>query len=151
MQSSDDLAYLMQHVATMLARQDDQVLQEQLGIGISQLKILNVLRYRPHMQQKAIAHALGQSEPSVSRQIKLMYKQGLLTIRVRPENRREHSTQLTPRGERFTEEAAKILERYHAPIFDRLSAKDRERLVNKMEQLHRLVCQINDAAAQHPL
>lgn len=152
MQSPDTtIAYVLQHVATMMARHDDRVLQEQLGIGFSQFKILNVLKDNLHIQQRAIAHLLGQSEPSISRQIKLMIEQGLLTIRVRPENRREHLTTLTARGERFIDEAVNILARHHSPVFADISAKDQERLADMLQKIHERVCQINDPSVQHPL
>lgn len=151
MQSSDTPAYLLQHVAAMLARQDDQVLQEQLGIGFSQFKILNVLKNNPHIQQKAIAHALGQTEASISRQIKLMIEQGLLTVRIRPENRREHLTTLTARGERFIDEAVQTLDHYHGPVFSGLGAKDQEQLISALQKMHKTVCQIHDPSAWHPL
>ena len=57
--NNDNLGYLLQHVATMLARQSDQVLQEQLGIGFAQFKILMLLGQEDAHQQREIAVRLG--------------------------------------------------------------------------------------------
>jgi DNA-binding MarR family transcriptional regulator len=140
MQPSNKIDYLLQHVAAVLARQNDQVLQEQIGIGFSQFKILMVLKKSPQIQQKSIAQALGQTEASVSRQIKLMIEQGLLTTRIRPDNRRVHLTTLTSRGERFTDEAIRVLDRYHKPVFDRLTSKQQSQLIEILNLMHDEAC-----------
>lgn len=100
MKPTNNIGFLLQHIAFSLARQNDAILQDELGIGFSQFKILMVLQWRPNVQQKQIAEQLGQTEASISRQIKLMYDDGLLQSTPRPENRREHVTTLTPRGDR---------------------------------------------------
>ena len=61
------LGYLLQHTATILMRQSDQVLQERLGIGMSQLKLLMMLQNSPNVQQRKLAECLGQTEASISR------------------------------------------------------------------------------------
>lgn len=138
--SSSKLGYLIQHVSTVLARQTDQVLQERLGIGFSQFKLMMVLDKNPNIQQKQIADALGQTEASISRQIKLLAGQGLLQFQVRPENRREHITTLTARGMRFTQEANRILDTYHGPVFDSLSDKQQRQLTELLGVLHEQAC-----------
>jgi DNA-binding MarR family transcriptional regulator len=124
------------------------VLQERLGIGFSQFKILLVLQNNSNIQQKQIADALGQTEASVSRQIKLLTERGLLTTRVSPQNRREHLTTLTPRGVRFTEEALRILNDYHGPVFSVLSEKQQTQLLELLELMHDKAC-AQTAATEH--
>lgn len=135
MKSSDNLGYLLQRVAFLLARQNDQILQEQLGIGFSQYKILMVLGENPSVQQKYIADRLGQTEAGISRQIKILKSKGLLTTRINPENRREHITVPTPKGEKLTERALTILDEYHAPMFESLGAKQKERMLESLNIL----------------
>src|SRR5579863_5003598 len=98
MRPTNKIGYLLQHVSFVLARQADQALQERLGIGFSQYKILMTLQFNPHVQQKQIAESLGQTEASISRQIKLLHDKGLLSTRINPSNRREHITTPTPKG-----------------------------------------------------
>ncbi len=47
METTDRLSYLLQHTSTIMQRQADQVLQERLGVGMSQYKILSTLQDRP--------------------------------------------------------------------------------------------------------
>ncbi len=140
------IGFLIQHLAFSLGRTNDQVLQEQLGIGFSQYKLMMVLQKMPHIQQKRIANALNQTEASISRQIKLLHEKNLLQTTVSPKNRREHITTLTPKGIRYTEEACRILDIYYEPVFAQITEKDQAQLLQHLGSLHQAVCadQTND-------
>ncbi len=140
MHHTDNAGFLIQHIAFSLGRQNDQILQERLGVGFSQFKIMKVLERKPHIRQKQIAEALGQTEASVSRQIRLLQEKGLLQSTVSPQNRREHITTLTPKGVRFTEEAIRILANYYEPVFGRLTEKQQTQLVEGLQVLHESLC-----------
>lgn len=140
MRPSNKIGFLIQHLAFSLGRTNDQVLQEQLGIGFSQFKLMMVLQKMPHIQQKQIARALNQTEASISRQIKLLHEKNLLQTTVSPKNRREHITTLTAKGVRFTEEARRILNEYYQPMFAELSEKEQEQLLQHLSSLHNFIC-----------
>jgi DNA-binding MarR family transcriptional regulator len=140
MRPSNKIGFLIQHLAFSLGRTNDQVLQERLGIGFSQFKLMMVLQKMPHIQQKQIASALNQTEASISRQIKLLHEKNLLQTTVSPKNRREHITTLTGKGVRYTEEARRILNDYYQPMFAQLSDKDQEQLAQHLTTLHDAVC-----------
>lgn len=140
MNPTRQIGYLLQHIASSLARQSDQVLQEQLGIGFSQFKLLMVLQWDPASQQRHIAEKLGQTEASISRQIKLMHDDGLLQSTVSPRNRREHITTLTKKGLRLAEEAQNVLNRYHSPMFAELNEKQQKQFIESMMLMHREIC-----------
>jgi DNA-binding MarR family transcriptional regulator len=140
MKPTNNIGYLLHHLSFVLDRQSDQVLQEQLGIGFSQFKILMCSRWNPSVQQRQIALNLGQTEASVSRQIKLLKDRGLLTMQRNPKNKREHITTLTTRGERLTEAAREALNKYHAPIFASLNEKRREDILNELTIMHDTAC-----------
>lgn len=145
MQPSNRTGYLLQHVSSLLARQSDQVLQEQLGIGLSQFKILRTLQMSPEIKQRDIAENLGQTEASISRQVKLMLETGLLHIIVSPKDHRQHLTVPTRKGERLTEAALAVLGKYHAPTFAALSDKQQQQLAELLDTLHKQLCH-----ASHP-
>jgi DNA-binding MarR family transcriptional regulator len=134
------LSYLLQHLAAVMGRQSDQVLQEQLGIGLSQFKILMVLEWNPRVQQRAIADSLGQTEAGISRQIKLLKSKKLLVTKPDPQNRRRHITAPTPLGMQVTEAAADILRRSLTPDFTYLGDDQLLQLATGLQQLHRQVC-----------
>ncbi len=145
----NDIGYLLHHLSFVLDRQSDVVLQERLGIGFSQFKIMTVLKWRPGTRQKEIAERLGQTEASISRQIKLMSEQGLLQTRLNPANRREHITVLTLRGEKLTDEAMRILNSYHQPVFGRLSSKQTAQLQDILGIMHACTCHSDRPGACH--
>jgi DNA-binding MarR family transcriptional regulator len=147
MYPTDNIGYLLQHLAFTIARQNDQELQDRLGIGFSQFKILIVLHQNPNTQQRDIADALGQTEASVSRQIKLMHDQGLLQTQIDNQNRRKHLTTLTAKGQKLTEEALRILNSYHAPMFERLPEHQQQQLLEAMTSMHEYACQSGKAGA----
>jgi DNA-binding MarR family transcriptional regulator len=134
------IGYLLQHTATMLIRQSDQVLQERLGIGMSQLRLLMMLQHEPNVQQRKLAECLGQTEASVSRQIKLLREKSYLTVRVNPKSRREHVTVLTPRGVKMTEAALDILTKYHTPMLEPYSRKQVEQFTEMLAGIHAYTC-----------
>jgi len=153
MSKTYDLMQLLDHVAATVAKQSDQVLQEQLGIGLSQFKILQVLQAEPRTPQREIARSLGQTEASISRQVKLMLEQGLIHIFRGPDDHRQHLTVVTHKGERLAMAALIALARYHRPTVSALTEKQQEQLVAALETLHRQLCVESHAtpAADQPL
>lgn len=134
------IGYLLQHTAAMLMRQSDQVLQERLGIGMSQLRLLMMLQHSPGIQQRKLADCLGQTEASVSRQIKLLRDKGFLTVRINPKSRREHITVPTPKGQKMTVAALDVLSQYHTPMMEGLNSKQRDQLAESLGTLHDYTC-----------
>jgi|SRR5688572_1014129 len=144
-----NIGYLLQHLSGVLAKQSDQVLQERLGIGFSQFKILMCLQASPSTGQKAIADSLGQTEASISRQIKIMHQKGLLQTVISPKNRREHITTPTNKGWRIAEAATNVLNIYHAPMFDILGEKRQQQLIEILTNMHQQSCQSGKTGACH--
>lgn len=142
MDQSNNVGFLLQYVAFCLARQSDVVLQKKLGIGFSQFKILLVLDSKPGIMQKEIAQHLGQTEASISRQIKYMFDDGLLHSIPRTDDKREHVTTLTPHGQRITQEAMDILNDHHAPVFESLSIRKQKQLIDILKEMQDIVCKI---------
>ncbi|HTE57128.1 MAG TPA: MarR family winged helix-turn-helix transcriptional regulator [Verrucomicrobiae bacterium] len=140
MKPTNNIGYLLQHTASTLARQSDQVLQERLGIGFSQFKILMTLQWNPSVQQKHIAESLGQTEASISRQIKLMHEASLLQSKISPRNKREHITTLTHKGQRLADEALNVLNGYHAPMWEAIGEKGQRQLIELLRSMHQEAC-----------
>ena len=130
----------LHHLVSLMSRESDQMLQEQLGIGLAQFKILATIHEHPHIQQKMVGQVLGQTEASISRQVKLLKAKGMLQAVKNPNNLREHVTDLTPRGSRIIEAAEKVLANYHEKFFMGLSSKQQEQLSGLLGALHRSVC-----------
>lgn len=149
---TNNLIYLVQHLSAVLGKQADQVLMEQLGIGLSQFKILMVLEWNPRAQQQTIATNLGQTEASISRQIKVLQGRGLLVSQKDPRNRRKHITTPTPLGMQMTEAASGILRRNFGPEFAGMGEDQLLQLIGGLQRLHTIICQPgNLGACDHPL
>lgn len=146
---TNNIGYLLQHLSSVLAKQSDQALQERLGIGFSQFKILRVLQHSPHTQQRQIAEWLGQTEASISRQIKLMIDKNLLHTTISPKNRREHLTTPTAKGVRMTEEAINVLNATHASMFAEMGEKHQQQLLDVLSHMHQFACQSGKIGACH--
>lgn len=80
----NQLGYFLEHVSSLFVKQLDQILLEQLGIGYAQFKILRVLSDSAYLGQRQIADELGQTEASISRQVKLLQSDGLVQTRTDP-------------------------------------------------------------------
>lgn len=148
MDNTPNIGFLLMHLAFVLGHQNDQILQEQLGIGFSQFKLMMVLQATAHIQQRQIASALSQTEASISRQIKLLQEKGLLQTLRNPKNRRQHLTTLTAKGERFAIEARQVLNDYHQAMFDQLSDKQRQQLAEALGVMHQFACRGKDMTCQ---
>lgn len=145
------LGYLVEHTAAILHRQSDQVLQERLGIGMSQFKLLLILQEHPNVQQREVADWLGQTEASISRQIKILCEKGMLTIQVNPKNRRQHLTVATGKGIKIAQAAIDVLVDYHNPVFEQFSEKQQKQLADMLQTMHKAVCQEGKPhACDHP-
>ena len=140
MDYKDNLGYLLHHIGFIMDRQSDILLQERLDMGFSQFKILMALKWSAGIQQKQIAERLGQTEASVSRQIKLLKDAGYITVKQSPNNRREHITTLTTKGVNAADKGLRALNEYHAPVFDRFSAEQQEVLKELLQILHKEMC-----------
>ncbi len=149
---TSNLNYLLQHLSAVMGKQSDQVLQEQLGIGYSQYKILMVLEWNPRVQQRSIAESLGQTEASISRQIKLLQNKGLLVTKPDSQNRRKHITAPTTLGMQLTEAATAILRRNLGPEFARMGDDQLLQLISGLQRLHHVICRPGKpGACDHPL
>lgn len=137
---TNNLSYLISHLSAVMGKQADQVLQEQLGIGLSQFKILMVVEWNPRVQQKVIADSLGQTEASISRQIKLLKSKGLLETKIDPQNRRKHITAPTTMGMQITEAATAIMRRSFGPEYASMGDDQLMQLIAGLQHLHRIVC-----------
>jgi MarR family transcriptional regulator, transcriptional regulator for hemolysin len=136
MDTPQQVARQLHNLSALLARESDQILQERLGIGLSQYKILVAVEHNPRSQQRQFAVELGQTEASVSRQVKLLLKNGLITSKRNPNNRREHITELTAKGVRVTEAAHQSLATFYRSFTSHLSPRQQEVLVGLLQELH---------------
>jgi len=115
-------------------------MQERLGIGIAQFKLLAMLQDNPLVQQRYLANGLGQTEASISRQIKILSEKGLITVQVNPKLRRQHGISLSAKGHKLYHVAQDILDQYELVLIHDLSEKQLALLRDTLTTLHAKVC-----------
>ena len=123
----------------MLHKQTDQLLQERLGIGLSQFKLLVTFRDQPK-SQRSVAEQLKQTEASISRQVKLLCDRGLLVVITNPRNRREHEVSITIKGVRLTEAAKELINEHYQTVFFTLDDKQQTQLRESIRRIHTVAC-----------
>lgn len=134
---------MLHHLALSLARSHDEQLQNNLQISFSQYKILMIIKWTPSLQQNQIAKQLGVTEASISRQIKLMFDDGLIQSIPDESDRRKHVITLTKRGERVSEQAVEFLKQQNQLMTNSLSKSEQEQLLGYLKVLHNNVCSEN--------
>lgn len=111
--SSRRIAESLQSIAAYLEHQADQLLFDNFQFGLSQYRILTELQRHDGQSQKDIAATLGQTEASISRQVRILQDKGLALTRINPENRREKFLLLSKHGQQSSAAAAVLLERHY--------------------------------------
>lgn len=97
------IAPLLLDVADRVAKRLDDSLKHELGIGMSQYRIMRAVAQYSRASQKTIAQLLGQTEASVSRQIALLHDQRVVGVHRDASDRRARVLILTPRGRELLE------------------------------------------------
>lgn len=131
----DSLAYSLHRLVFVLDKQSDDALLQAYGFGFSKFKILLGAKHRAGLTQNDIAHFLGQSEASVSRQLKLMSREGLIAVKQDKTNRRKHVVVLTEKGLDLVNQATNLLQETHAGVFGSLGYKEQQLMKELIDRL----------------
>lgn len=127
---------MMHEVSQRLTAESDQILMERFGIGFSQYKVLLCLEERSGVAQKEIAKQLLQTEASVSRQVTVLYKKGMVTVKTGKDSRKNLIFP-TSRGVEVIAKATKALRDYTHPIFEDLSPKQEKILHDALQNINK--------------
>ena len=128
-------------MADVAHRQTDQALTEQLGIGLSQLRIMTMLQHYTNIPQRILADHLGQTEASISRQIKLLADKAIVIVSRDPAEKRKRLITLTTKGIKITETAKERVDVARERLYDNLSEKQQDALIEALEVIHEQTCQ----------
>ena len=82
------LHWQLHRLAFLLEKRTDEALKSQLGIGFAQYKVLEAINQNALAKQNTVAELLDQTEASISRQIKILEKKGLIRAHTVMGNRR---------------------------------------------------------------
>lgn len=128
--------FLLHKVGSMIERVSDSILFDSFGMGYSQFKVLMALTFHEDIQQKQIASFLGQTEASISRQIKLLKDAGYISVRQGDDDRKKHHVSTTNKGRKFIQEALEALNNFYGPILSSLTPHAQTELTKSLSHLH---------------
>ncbi len=111
------LTYVLQHLS-------DTNLSAIAGVGLSQVRLMSVLNDTVTHSQIKIAHDLQQTEANVSRQIRLMKKDGLVSIERNKKDARIRDVKLTGNGARKYKMGVKVLATQQKELLKLLDKKE---------------------------
>ena len=136
------IATNLHRCSSVLGRIADRKLQDEYDLGMSQFKILWMLKkHESGVLQTTIASWLSQTEAAVSRQIGVLKGEGLIEKKTDPKNRRNHIIVLTREGNNFAEEAMQMLVKEYKPLFNKLTNKEQEALNGMLEKVFFTACE----------
>ena len=102
-------AYALHAVVALLDRSADRILPS-LGLTYSRYLTLLTIERLGEATQRAIAEAMGITEPAVSRTIRALQAEGLVDASASPGTGNRRAVRLTSAGQRLVERAADQLE-----------------------------------------
>ena len=116
----------------------------QLGIGYSQYKLLVQFKGDRIIRQNIIADNLGQTEASITRQIKILSLKGLITRDIDLQNKKVKVVILTLLGSRIQQAARDIIIKQNNDFLVDIEAEDQTKLLFNLNKLHHQLCLAND-------
>ncbi len=132
---SVQLYWHIHHIAFLLEKRADEALKAQTSIGFAQYKVLEAVGRNMLAKQNLIAELLNQTEASVSRQVKILDKRGLLSVGMVMNNRRARELALTEQGEEVLRHCEDVLSSVHSQVLQALSFEEQQLLAHYFERM----------------
>ncbi len=139
---SKSFMYSIHQTYFLVQKKLEHKLQKVGNISFSQFLILLPLHCKGHASQSDIADYLHLTEATVSRHINSLSKDGILTRKEDPDNRRKHILALTPKGVKEFTNTHRVIEFELKNIFEVIPVKDRMLITKAFDTvLEKLVSQ----------
>ncbi len=121
---SPRLYWQIHKLAFLLEKRADENLKKQVGIGFAQYKVLEAIGRNALAKQNVIAELLDQTEASISRQIKILEKQGLIVVATVMGNKRARELTLTDRGDALMHQCEGIMDMSQAQVIGGMTLQE---------------------------
>jgi len=112
------------HLSYVLQQSAEEMLEAEVGVGLSAARIMSVLDKSSAASQRLIATELRQTEANVSRQLHTMKKQGLVGIARNKKDSRQRDVTLTAKGSKKYQDAQKVLKKQQRQFLKILNASE---------------------------
>jgi len=95
----------------VIQQMSNELLLAETGVGLSSVLIMSGLSQAVPSSQRAVAAKLRQTEANISRQLHVMKRQGLVTVRQNRKDKRQRDVLLTAKGARQYAKASSLLDK----------------------------------------
>ena len=129
------LYWQIHKLAFLLEKRADESLKFQAGIGFAQYKVLEAIGRNMFARQNTIAKLLDQTEASISRQIKILQKKGLIIVGDVMGNKRARELSLTEQGEELLRQCEEVLDLAQAQVIGGLSYQEQRHFQELFERM----------------
>lgn len=123
------------HLSYVLQQTADEVLEQEIGVGLSAARIMSTLDRSKPASQRDIASQLRQTEANVSRQLHNMKKAGLVSITRNKKDSRQRDVTLTAKGASHYQKAEKLLKRQQSRFLKILNTGEAKALEQAAQKL----------------
>lgn len=129
------LYWQIHKLAFLLEKRADESLKKQAGIGFAQYKVLEAIGRNALAKQNMIAELLDQTEASISRQIKILERKGLIVVATVMGNKRARELTLTDSGEELLQQCEEVLDIAQAQVVGGLSYQEQKHFQELFERM----------------
>jgi DNA-binding MarR family transcriptional regulator len=121
------------HVANEVLR----VFADHVGASPTRIYILSLLYHRTEMTQAELKRQLRLDPAAISRHLRSLEEDGIVSRKVNPEHRRQVLVSLTEDGYRYLADLAAAKERLEGQLFDELGISPQEHAI-VLQVLHKI-------------
>lgn len=129
------LYWQIHKLAFLLEKRADESLRAELDIGFAQYKVLEAINQNMLARQNMVAAMLDQTEASISRQIKILQKKGLILVSEVMGNKRAKELSLTVVGDEMVRHAEELLDVTQAQVMGGLSYQEQRLFQELFERM----------------
>lgn len=123
-------------IANKLSHSATVFYQRNFGVNVTEWRIMSLLAIEPGIPASRICYVIGFDKAPVSRNLAMLQKRGLVTIRTAPDDGRTHAISLTARGRVVHDKVfAAAIERERR-LLSCLKKEEREVLIDMLRRLH---------------
>ncbi len=129
------LYWQIHKLAFLMEKRADESLRSELDIGFAQYKVLEAINQNMLARQNMVAAMLDQTEASISRQIKILQKKGLILASEVMGNKRAKELSLTVVGDEMVRHAEELLDVTQAQVMGGLSYQEQRLFQELFERM----------------
>jgi len=134
---------LVTFLANKLSSGASRLYRERFGIGIVEWRLMALLKVERCIPPNRMCQVIGLDKAAVSRSLKTMQQQQLVTIMEDPADARKSLVELTDSGLALHDQVFEIAIKREQLLLQELPAEDREALIRILNHLNQRVAVVN--------